>query len=365
MSGEVQILEVGLGERAYPIVLTSQLPGPIVAEHAQRVRERGRALVVTDSNVGPLYARGVREALEGVGYGVRVHTLAAGEQSKTLGVVSSVVDAALEGGLSRRDLIVALGGGVVGDIAGFAAAITYRGIAFIQVPTTLLAQVDSAVGGKTGVNHGLGKNLIGAFWQPRAVISSQAVLKTLPPAEVRCGLAEAIKHGFLADAELVARIGREAEALKALEDGPTRRLVADCCRIKAAIVEADELEAGQRALLNLGHTLGHAYERLMGYGALTHGEAVGLGTVQAARLSQRLGVARGEDLEDRVVAALSALGLPHDTEAEGLPGVADLVEAARTDKKGDGRTVRFVLLTDIGQPLIRETAFREIMEALS
>ena len=262
-----------------------------------------QVLLVSDTNVGPLYADDVVSALEAQGFRVVTHTIEAGEPSKSLETVSTLIDLALDSGLGRRDLIVALGGGVVGDIAGFTAAILHRGIALIQVPTTLLAQVDSAVGGKTGVNHAKGKNLVGAFWQPDAVVASHAVLATLPERERRCGLAEAIKHGFISDAALVDRFAEDGEAFARLEREPTMRLVEDCCRIKASIVAADERESGRRAVLNFGHTLGHAYERLLGYGELTHGEAVSLGMVHAARVSERIGSA-APGLAARVVEVL-------------------------------------------------------------
>ncbi|MCB9728757.1 MAG: 3-dehydroquinate synthase [Deltaproteobacteria bacterium] len=357
-------LTVGLGERSYPIHLVDALPAATVAAEAERVRGRqGRALIVTDSNVGPLYAADLRQALESVGLQVVLVELPAGEASKSLDTISAVLDRALGAGLGRRDLVVALGGGVVGDIAGFAAAILHRGVPLLQVPTSLLAQIDSAVGGKTGVNHAAGKNLIGAFWQPRAVVASLAVLATLPERERRCGLAEGIKHGFIADPALVDEVLANAPALAALEAAPTRSLVAASCRIKAEVVAADEREGGRRAILNFGHTLGHAYEKLLGYGALTHGEAIALGMIQAARVSEAVGVAPA-GLEAIVRAPLEAVGLPVDTEASGLPDVPALLAAARSDKKADGSTVMFVTLAAVGRPLIRTLAWDHIGEAL-
>ena len=358
-------LSVELGERRYPIHLTDELPGPLVVEELTRLRPSpAPVLVVTDDQVGPLYYEGVQEALSQAGYRVSCVTLPHGEATKTLDTVSGVLDAALDAGLQRQDLIVALGGGVVGDIAGFAAAILKRGVRFIQVPTTLLSQVDSAVGGKTGVNHPTGKNLIGAFWQPSAVVSSQRVLGTLSARERRCGLAEAVKHGLLADAELVAWCESHAEALKALELGPIRALVLACCRIKSEIVAQDEREAGHRALLNFGHTFGHAYEQLLGYGVLTHGEAVALGMVWAARLSERLGVAQA-GTEEAVTGVLRRLGLPVDVEDPGLPDLSSLLVAARKDKKSDKSHVGFVLIQDLGKTLIRTLSWTQIEEALS
>lgn len=363
----VRTLQVDLGDRAYPIELVDDLPDAHVAEAVSRVRgqpgHRPPVLVVTDSNVGPLYGRGVRAALEASGFAAELLELPAGEATKQLTVLSEVLDRALAHGLSRKDVIVALGGGVVGDLAGFAAAVLHRGVACVQVPTTLLAQVDSSVGGKTAVNHTAGKNLIGAFWQPRAVIASHAVLQTLPDRERRCGLAEAVKHGFIADGTLVDWCEAHGDELAAVAPGPTLELVERCCRIKAAVVEEDEREAGRRAVLNLGHTLGHAYERLVGYGRLTHGEAVALGMVWAARLSERLGEAPA-GLEDHVVRVLGAMGLPAEVGDAALPGLDELIDAARTDKKADGDSVRFVLLQSAGQTVIRTLQWARIREAL-
>jgi 3-dehydroquinate synthase len=363
-------LTVDLGERSYPIHVTPDLPARHVAKEARRIREGlgpiqgAPVLLVSDTNVGPLYAADVAAGLEAEGFRVIRHTVEAGERSKTLDTVAAVLDVALGAGLGRRDLVVALGGGVVGDISGFAAAILHRGVALIQVPTTLLAQVDSAVGGKTGVNHRLGKNLIGAFWQPRSVVASHAVLATLPDRERRCGLAEAIKHGFIADRTLVDRFLSEAASLERLEPEPTMALIEACCRIKAAIVASDEREAGDRAVLNFGHTLGHAYERLLGYGELTHGEAVSLGMVHAARVSENIG-ASGPGLAERVVSVLSAAGLPVDTTAPGLPSIEALLEAARSDKKADGDTIRFVVLEEVGRSLIERLTWDELADALA
>ncbi|MGM0574298.1 MAG: 3-dehydroquinate synthase [Myxococcota bacterium] len=363
-------LVVELGERAYPIHLVRELPGPLVAREVARIRKEGSGgrtggvvFVVTDANVGPLYAEGVTEALEAEGLRPALRTIPAGEHSKSLDTISGLVDDALGAGVGRRDVVVALGGGVVGDIAGFLAAILHRGVAFVQVPTTLLAQVDSSVGGKTGVNHAAGKNLIGAFWQPRAVVTSHAVLGTLPERERRCGLAESLKHGFLADPDLVDRAVAEADALRRLDAAPTLAMVEACCRIKAAVVAEDERESGRRAILNLGHTFGHAYERLLGYGTLTHGEAVSLGMVWAARLSEAVAIAK-PGLVDRIVDALEAVGLPADPGAAGLPGLGELLRAARTDKKADRDRVNFVTLADVGRPLIRTLTWQQIEDAL-
>lgn len=346
----------------YPILLTPELPAHKLAALVQALDPRpARALVVSDDHVAPLYADGVLAALAGVGVVATLQTLPHGEQHKTIETALGLVDTALNLRLSRTDVFIALGGGVIGDLTGFAAAITQRGLRVVQVPTTLLAQVDSSVGGKTGVNHARGKNLIGAFWQPVGVVASQAVLHTLPPREVRCGLAEAVKHAFIADPALLTFILENADALRSLAPAPTSDLVEACCRIKAEVVADDEREdpiSGRRAILNFGHTFGHAFENLLGYGTLTHGEAVALGMVLAARLSDRLGVASA--LEPRVTAALAALNLPHDPLGPERPPLSALIGAARGDKKALGAEVRFVLLADIGRPVITRLNWSDI-----
>lgn len=365
-------LQVTVGaarDRGYPIDIVQERPEaplPTVLSEVLSPAAR-RLLLVTDDNVAPLYAEPVEAALVEAGYAVTREVLVPGEATKTLGNASRIIDRAFDAKLSRSDAMVALGGGVVGDITGFAASIFLRGIDVVQVPTTLLAQVDSSVGGKTAVNHATGKNLIGAFWHPRAVVASGAVLATLPPREVRCGLAEAIKHGFIADRELSTWMVREAEALLALEPSASARLVEACCRIKSAVVAEDPEEdpsAGRRAVLNFGHTFGHAYERLLGYGRWTHGEAVAVGMVWAARLSERLGVGK-RGLEREVVASLARFGLPCDPGAGGLPSLTELIEAARGDKKARGDGVRFVLLERVGVARIERLGWSAIEDALA
>ncbi len=348
---------------AYPILIVPGPPGAPSAAIAGEVLAPGprRLLVVSDDNVAPLHLAELEAALQGAGHRVASVVLPAGEAHKTLATVERVLDAAFLHKLSRRDAIVAFGGGVVGDVAGFAAAIYLRGVDVVQVPTTLLAQVDSSVGGKTGVNHPSGKNLIGAFWQPRAVVASQSVLTTLPPREVRCGLSEALKHALIAEPTLLDTL--TGADLRALD---TAAIVAACCRIKSAIVAEDPREdpvAGRRAVLNFGHTFGHAYEKLLGYGSWTHGEAVAVGMVWAARLSERLGVA-ARGLEAELRRALARLDLPADPDDASLPALGALIEAARGDKKGDDEGVRFVLLERIGQPLVRRLSWLEVARAL-
>jgi 3-dehydroquinate synthase len=305
-------------------------------------------LVVTDARVGPLYAPRVQAALRPLAP-TAVFALAGGEAGKDLGAVESVVDALLAAGADRRSVVIALGGGVVGDIAGFAAAIFMRGIRFVQAPTSLLAQVDSSVGGKTGVNHPRGKNLIGAFHQPQAVVADTETLRSLPPRELSAGLAEVLKHGLLADAPYFARVTQELPRLLACEEGPLADAIARSCEIKAAIVARDERESGERALLNLGHTFGHAIEALTGYERWLHGEAVGCGICLAADLSQRLGLISRGDVE-QVERSVAAAGLP--TRIDGLSRAAAL-ESMRGDKKAEAGEIRFIALERIGRAVQR------------
>src|SRR5690242_9636105 len=271
---------------------------------------RGRhVLVVSDEHVAPLYAERVRDAMEGCGVDPDVLVLPAGEAHKHLDAVSKIFDALAQLGATRDACVIALGGGVVGDIAGFAAACWMRGIDFVQFPTTLLAMVDSSVGGKTGVDHPAGKNLIGAFHQPRAVVADLGTLATLPDRELRAGLAEVVKTACIGDADFFGWLEAHADALLAADTEILTHAIARCCRFKAGVVERDEREAGERALLNFGHTFGHAIEAQAGYGTLLHGEAVAVGMLLAARLSVRLGMADENDTQ-RLRALLQAFGLP-------------------------------------------------------
>ncbi len=307
-----------------------------------------RLLVVTDPRVGPLYASRVQASLQPLAR-TAVFELAGGEAGKDLRAVEAVLDALLAAGADRKSVAIALGGGVVGDIAGFAAAIYMRGIRFVQVPTTLLAQVDSSVGGKTGVNHPRGKNLIGAFHQPQAVVADTDTLRTLPPRELSAGLAEVLKHGLLADAGYFAQVTRELPRLLACDEQALAEAIARSCEIKAAIVARDEKESGERALLNLGHTFAHAIETLTGYGRWLHGEAVGCGICLAADLSRRLGLIARDDVEI-VERAVAAAGLP--TRIDGLSRSA-AVESMRGDKKAEAGEIRFIVLERIGRAVQR------------
>jgi 3-dehydroquinate synthase len=285
-----------------------------------------------------------------------------GEEHKTTATLGMLYDRLLEAGIERRSPIVALGGGVVGDVAGFAAATLLRGLPIMQVPTTLLAQVDAAIGGKTGVNHGAGKNLIGAFHQPCAVLADVDVLRTLPRREYVAGLAEVVKYGLIGDAALFVALERELDALLQLETAPLVRVIAGCVRQKAAVVAADEREvAGGRAVLNFGHTVGHGVEALTEYRRFLHGEAVAIGMVAACRVSHALGLC-APDLVTRVQALLGRAGLPTELPTE-LRG-PQLAVAMRTDKKMAGGRVRFVAIEDIGRTRFVDLASSEIVKHL-
>ena len=339
----MQRLEVGLGARSYPILVGEGLIDR--ADVFERV-PGGAVLVVTNEVVAPLYLERVRGALGS--RRVESVVLPDGERHKTLDAVARVIDALVAARVNRDGCVVALGGGVVGDVAGFAAACYQRGIDYVQVPTTLLAQVDSSVGGKTGVNHPGGKNLVGAFHQPRAVIADTGTLCTLPERELRAGYAEVLKYGLALDAGFLQWLEAHGQAVLALEPAAVAQAVRRCCELKAAVVAEDEREHGRRALLNFGHTFGHAIEAAEGYGAWLHGEAVATGMVMAADLSRRLGwIAAGDAERARALVARA-----------GLPVVAPRIGAARArelmglDKKVLGGRIRLVLLRAPGVAVV-------------
>ena len=316
-----------------------------------------RAALVVDSTVAGLHAAPVVTALRGAGLEVELFELPAGEEAKTLRTLEGLYRGFAALPLNRGDVVVALGGGVVGDLAGFAAATWNRGVAVVQVPTTLLAQVDAAVGGKTGVNLPEGKNLVGAFHQPLAVVADTATLATLPGRELRAGLGEVVKYGFIADVAVLDLLEQRAEEVLAGDEALLAELVRRSIAVKAAVVAGDEREAGRRALLNYGHTIGHAIESLTGYGIYRHGEAVGLGMVAAARLGERLGVSEA-GLAARTVAVLELLGLPTGGVALD-PGQVWAV-LARDKKVSAG--VRFVLCRRPGDALVVDPPPRSAVE---
>ena len=337
---DTRSITVELGERSYPIFIGSGLLG---GGFDLSAHVRGPdCLVVTNETVEPLYLDALVANL--TGKQVRVISLPDGEAYKTLETVEDILDTLVENGANRDTTVVALGGGVVGDIAGFAAACYMRGVDFVQAPTTLLAQVDSSVGGKTGVNHASGKNLIGAFHQPRAVLIDTGTLKTLPDRELKAGLAEVIKYGAIVDADFFAWIEDNLEALIARDADALAAAVQRSCELKAEIVAEDERESGRRALLNFGHTFGHAIEHCQGYGEWLHGEAVAAGMVMAAQLS-----ANDAALAGRIEKLLERAGLPTRP-----PVIAanDLLAAMSLDKKVQGKQLRFVLLRSLGDAFV-------------
>ena len=334
-------LRVALGERSYPILVGADALAdcPPLAQLAH-----GRPVaVVSDTNVAPLHAYRLSAALSGAAARIDV-TLPAGETHKGWASLDAIFDALLSARFDRDTLVVALGGGVVGDIAGFAAAVYQRGVDFVQVPTTLLAMVDSSVGGKTAINHPLGKNMIGAFHQPRLVVADLSLLGTLPVRELSAGLAEVIKHGAIADDAYLARVERDLPRLLAGDTQALADAVARSCEIKASVVERDEREGGLRAILNFGHTFGHAIEAGEGYGAWLHGEAVGCGMVLAADLSARAGLV-GPDTVQRIRDVVASARLPVVPPRWPFERWVDLMSV---DKKAQQGTPRFVLLDGPG-----------------
>jgi 3-dehydroquinate synthase len=349
-------LSVKLGKRAYPIVV-----GPGLLASRERLAGHvpaGRILVVTDEVVGPLWLPRLESGLAGREFGTCV--LPGGESQKTLGNVSQIIDALVAARVHRDGIVFALGGGVIGDVAGFAAASYQRGIAIVQLPTTLLAMVDSSVGGKTGVNHPGGKNLIGAFHQPAAVLADTDTLATLPDRQLRAGLAEVVKAALVADAAFFCWLEAGMERLLAREACALEEAIGRACGIKAAIVAGDEREQGRRALLNLGHSFGHAIEAGAGYGSVLHGEAVAAGLVLAAELSARTGRLPSEDAA-RVRAIVSAAGLPADPPRIGR---ARMLELMAMDKKVKGGQLRLVLLEGLGRATVTADYPHEALEAL-
>jgi 3-dehydroquinate synthase len=339
----METLSVALGDRAYPIHIGARL-----IDRADLYRPHlggGGVAIITSSVVAPLYLPALRSAL-GAAAEVIVPD---GEQAKSWQGVEQVVDALLAARLGRDGLVVALGGGVIGDLAGFAAAVYQRGVPFVQVATTLLAQVDSSVGGKTAINHARGKNMIGAFHQPVAVISDVATLDTLPDRELRSGLAEIIKHGFALDAAFVDWLESNVEKILRREHGALTYAIRRSCELKARIVAADEREAGERALLNFGHTFGHAIEAGAGYGTWLHGEAVAAGMVMAAELSALMGDLKKTEV-GRVRELVRRAGLPIAG-----PALAPerLIELMALDKKAAKGRMRFVVLESIGRARLR------------
>ena len=337
-------IRIGLGLLADRSLLESLIPA-------------NQVLLVTNSVVAPLYGERIQASMAGRDLAVCV--LPDGEQHKTLGSFTTIIDRLIELRFRRDCCIVALGGGVVGDVAGFAAACYQRGVDFVQVPTTLLAQVDSSVGGKTAVNHPLAKNMIGAFHQPQAVIADTATLATLPPRELGCGLAEVIKYGLIADAKFFAWLEEHIEELRTLDEKALELAIKRSCEIKAAIVAEDEREQGKRALLNYGHTFGHALEALGRFERWLHGEAVAIGMQMAANVSAELGWL-DRNARERVARLLDAARLPH---AADEVAVEEVLERMQMDKKIAREGLRLVLLKGIGRAVLAPAPERAVLRA--
>ena len=342
----MQTLQVSLGNRSYPIHVGTGLisQADLILPHLKRKQ----VAIVTNTTVAPLYLQKLAKPLRDAGVSVVEIILPDGEAYKNSETLNQIYDALLQNRCERTATLIALGGGVIGDLTGYAAATYLRGVPFIQIPTTLLSQVDSSVGGKTGINHPLGKNMIGAFYQPKLVLADIDTLKTLPQRELSAGIAEVIKYGLIRDADFFDWLETNMSKLMGLDEAVTSYAIYRSCKNKAEVVAADEHEAGERALLNLGHTFGHAIENAMGYGIWLHGEAVAAGTMLAADLSQRMGWLKAQDLA-RIEALFKAAKLPTAAPALGVDKYIDLMGM---DKKVQDGKIRLVLQQGIGKAVI-------------
>jgi len=359
-SSPIQV-PIALGDRSYTISIGSGLLD--VAEAYAAAPKAHTALIVTNTTVAPLYAQRLRTALAGKYAAIHTVVLPDGEVYKTWETLNLIFDALLGHGCDRKTVLFALGGGVVGDMTGFAAASYMRGVPFVQVPTTLLAQVDSSVGGKTAINHPLGKNMIGAFYQPQRVLCDLDTLRSLPRREVSAGLAEVIKYGPIHDEAFLRWLEAHIEDLLALSPSHLAHAVARCCQIKAEVVGADERETGLRAILNFGHTFGHAIEAGLGFGVWLHGEAVAAGMVMASELSERLGMVPA-GFRIRMEALLLRARLP--VRGPRL-GAAEYLAHMQVDKKAEAGAIRFVLIDGLGSAVVRsapEDLLTEVIESL-
>jgi 3-dehydroquinate synthase len=354
-----EVVSIPLGDRAYDILVGSRLLGDPASYEG--LPKAGTALIVSNTTVAPLYARALQAALAPHYQRVLQLALPDGEAHKDWPTLNRVFDTLLAEGADRRTVLFALGGGVVGDMTGFAAACFMRGVPFVQVPTTLLSQVDSSVGGKTGINHPLGKNMVGAFYQPQRVVCDLDTLDTLPPRELSAGLAEVIKYGPIADMALLDWTERNIDALRRRDKDALRHAVRRSCEIKATVVGADERESGLRAILNFGHTFGHAIEAGLGYGEWLHGEAVGCGMVMAADLSARLGLVPAAFVQ-RLRALIEAAGLPVRGPALGADRWLQLM---RLDKKAQDGEIRFVVIASPGRAAVRPAPDALVREVIA
>ena len=346
---ETKLLVKREGDFHYPICFEENFSNLAQAMRAEGLVDR-KICIVTDSNVGPLYESAVEEVLRKVSSDISVFTFEAGEKNKNLDTVSSLYQTLIQNGLDRKSLLVALGGCVVGDLTGFGAATYLRGIDFIQIPTTLLAQVDSSVGGKTGVDFQQYKNMVGAFHQPKLVYMNLSTLTTLPAEQFACGMGEILKTGLICDGEFFRFVCREQESIKALDMKLIAAMVRRCCEIKAGVVERDPKEQGERALLNLGHTVGHAVEKLKNF-TLLHGQCVGAGLVAAAYLSMKRGLLNEQEYQE-ICRGCADYDLP--IHVDGLIP-QDVLAATKKDKKMEQGHIKFILMDGIGKSFIDKT----------
>ena len=360
MLSESSVVPITVDGGTYPVVLAPGLDG--LGAALTEALPVGRCVVVTNDVVGPLHAAAALASLTTAGWEPTLMTLPDGEHQKHAATWLGLVDSLLDAGVDRKTPVLALGGGVTGDLVGFAAASVLRGVPFVQVPTTLLAMVDASVGGKTGVNTRHGKNLLGAFWQPRLVYAPFATLRTLEDAELRCGLGEVVKHAMISGEDAFAACERHAADLVARDEAALARVVRDSVRTKAEVVQADPRENGLRAILNLGHTVGHAVESVAGYGALRHGEAVSLGLVAMTRFARSRGWITDPALTDRLEALLSALGLPVRAPSDLDPDA--LAAAVFFDKKRSRGSITIAIPVALGRVDLRPLRVEEVPDLI-
>lgn len=353
----MQTIHVDLGEHAYDIEIAAGLLLQVGAKVAKLLPKARKAAIISDTNVAPLYADKLQKSLEGAGLAVCQIIIEAGEQSKNMQVLSDVLEQLAASGMTRSDVVLTLGGGVVGDLGGFAAASFMRGVAFVQLPTSLLAQIDSSVGGKVAVDLKAGKNLAGAFYQPKAVFIDTELLATLPTRFLHDGLAEAIKYGCIKDAALFEKIAAYADDDALLAD--IGSIVAACCAIKARIVELDEFDTGLRMLLNFGHTLGHAVEQHFGYSHFTHGEGVAIGMYQLTARTEAMGLTP-QGTAERIKDVLTKYNLPYDAGVE----KSLLLDTMAKDKKKNGNSITLIVLKQLGEGALQKIDWQSVPEYL-
>ena len=353
----MKTLTVALPGREYDILIQRGLLDQAGAYCRKALPQAGRLFVVTDSNVAPLYAPRLEASLTAAGFSVTIHVVPAGEASKCAGQLAGLWEAMMAAGLTRTDAVVALGGGVVGDLAGFAAATILRGVDFVQIPTTLLSQVDSSVGGKVAIDLEAGKNLAGAFWQPKLVLMDPDTLDTLPDATFADGMAEVIKYGCILDGTFFDFLAHRPSRKGIMAE--IEHVLYTCCNLKRIVVEEDERDTGKRMLLNFGHTLGHAYEKAGHYEKWTHGQAVAAGMVKAAGLGERLGITPA-GTADRIVAVLTALDLPVEISCT----AEEYAAAIGLDKKGAGADISVILLEEMGRAIPHKMPKAALLEEL-